>query len=387
MQEITYSSYREYKQAVTAELYKEAEGFVRIGYLLKVARDTDILKESGYTTVFDFAAAEYNLTKDVVSRWIGINDRFSKGGYSMELDDRFGAFGPTKLGEMLTLPDAVIDVIPETVTRDDIRDLKKEIKKEQAISDLEVLAEKNEIMQAEEDSGNTSGEKSLFLQLLLIWLHQTSPNTDRFERVRLIKPVNINTILDVLAPSGKDMFTVRLPGAGSYIISIRGKDYPIGILNMRNNERTNVEWQEAIYDIEQFQRPIMGMDVYTAWEMVYDEDIFPADALGPEEQTIAEPDTSENEVNVVKSESCTVSEENAATTVRPTAVNEAETEVAPAQQEMEKEKKPKPLMNEELPEQQLHIYTVQFRCTAGEYKQMKTWAGNRSIKFKKIGER
>lgn len=369
MQEITYSSYQEYKQAVTTELYREAEGFVRIGYLLKVARDTDILRESGYTTVYEFAAAEYNLTKDVVSRWIGINDRFSKNGYSMELDDRFGAFGPTKLGEMLTLPDAVIDVIPETATRDDIRDLKKEIKKEQAISDLEVLAEKNEIMQAERGSEHTPEEKSLFLQLLLIWLHQTSPNTDRFERVRSIKPVNINTILDVLAPSGKEMFTVRLPGAGSFIISIRGKDYPISILNMRNNEPTRIEWQEAILDIEKFQRPIMGMDVYTAWEMVYGEDIFPADAPEPEEQP--------------QNESSVVSEKKTAAVKEPLAMNIAK--VAPAQQEAEK--KTKPLMNEELPEQQLHVYTVQFRCTAGEYKQMRTWAGNRNIKFKKLGER
>ena len=44
-------TYQEYKAELDGELQRTAEGFVRIGYLLKVARDTNILKESGYTNV------------------------------------------------------------------------------------------------------------------------------------------------------------------------------------------------------------------------------------------------------------------------------------------------------------------------------------------------
>ena len=40
-------TYQEFKKAFDAELYNQAEGFVRTGYLLKKARDTDILRESG----------------------------------------------------------------------------------------------------------------------------------------------------------------------------------------------------------------------------------------------------------------------------------------------------------------------------------------------------
>ena len=68
--------YGTFKQALGTELKVVANGFVRIGYLLKVARDTDILRESGYKTVAEFAQAEYGLTKDVVSRYIAINDRW-----------------------------------------------------------------------------------------------------------------------------------------------------------------------------------------------------------------------------------------------------------------------------------------------------------------------
>ena len=36
---VTFNSYGEYKTQLDAELQKTAEGFVRIGYLLKVARE------------------------------------------------------------------------------------------------------------------------------------------------------------------------------------------------------------------------------------------------------------------------------------------------------------------------------------------------------------
>ena len=63
-------TYQEYKAELDGELQRTAEGFVRIGYLLKVARDTNILKESGYTNVTEFAKAEYGIDKTQVSRLI-----------------------------------------------------------------------------------------------------------------------------------------------------------------------------------------------------------------------------------------------------------------------------------------------------------------------------
>ena len=83
MNEITYQkSYQEYKEELKTELNRTVESFVRIGYLLKVARDTDILKQSEYDNVVDFAKAEYGIDKTQVSRFIHINDKFSEGGYA-----------------------------------------------------------------------------------------------------------------------------------------------------------------------------------------------------------------------------------------------------------------------------------------------------------------
>ena len=75
-------TYQEFKAATDREVYNQAEGFVRLGYLLRRAEDTEILAESGYKSVVEFARAEYGLTETYVSRYININKRYSEGGYS-----------------------------------------------------------------------------------------------------------------------------------------------------------------------------------------------------------------------------------------------------------------------------------------------------------------
>ncbi len=47
---ITYTDYTAYKQDLRSELERAAEAFVRIGYMLKVARDTRILEGSDMQT-------------------------------------------------------------------------------------------------------------------------------------------------------------------------------------------------------------------------------------------------------------------------------------------------------------------------------------------------
>ena len=135
------ATYGDFKRELDKTFTGISEGFVRAGYLLKQARDTDILKESGYKSVTEFAAAEYNLTETYVSRFIAINDRYSEGGYSDRLQERYQGYGMTKLAEMLTLPEQLADAIPPELSREEIRDVKREIAEEKKITDLEVMLE------------------------------------------------------------------------------------------------------------------------------------------------------------------------------------------------------------------------------------------------------
>ena len=134
-------TYREYKAELDNELAKTAEGFVRIGYLLKVARDTDILRESGYSTVTDFAKAEYGIDKTQVSRFIRINDKFSEGGYSDHLLPQYQGFGYAKLSLMMLIPDEINEELTPNYSKSEIQAIKEEVEAEEKISDIEVMLE------------------------------------------------------------------------------------------------------------------------------------------------------------------------------------------------------------------------------------------------------
>ena len=137
----TITDYKGFKAALDTELNQTAESFVRIGYLLKQARDTNILAESGYKSVVDFAQAEYNIDKTQVSRFIHINDKFSEGGYSDHLLPQYQGFGYSKLTLMLALPDAVNEALTPDYSKSEINEIKQEVEKEEAITPLEVMME------------------------------------------------------------------------------------------------------------------------------------------------------------------------------------------------------------------------------------------------------
>lgn len=57
---INYNGYEEFKQAVNRVLNRTVEDFVLTGYLLKQARDTDILQGSGYADEKDLPGTNTN---------------------------------------------------------------------------------------------------------------------------------------------------------------------------------------------------------------------------------------------------------------------------------------------------------------------------------------
>lgn len=261
-------TYGEYKQMLDEELQKAAEGFVRIGYLLKVARDTDVLKESGYCTVAEFAQAEYGLTKDVVSRYIRINDRYSEDGYSEKLLEKYSKYGYGKLADMLTLPDEVVEEIPETATRNEIQAIAKEIKEEKQITDIEVMME-----------GEKEGQQDLENNMQKA-MHQFGYENKEIY-VKLWDAVNktvyrgtydivIEKILDAIAPSGVAMPMVRVQGVGKLMIAIKGSENDVELLNIRTNEKESYTWEKIIRILESLCDS--QIEPKKAWEKLYGEE-------------------------------------------------------------------------------------------------------------------
>ena len=134
-------SYSQFKLELDHELNKAAQGFVRIGYLLKQARDTDVLKDSPYQNVVDFAKAEYNLDKTTVSRFISIHDRFGDPNDPEQLREKYRKFGVKKLAMMLTLPDGLNEALTDDYTATEIQTIKDEVDEEKKITPIEVMTE------------------------------------------------------------------------------------------------------------------------------------------------------------------------------------------------------------------------------------------------------
>ena len=245
--------FQAFQEAMDHEIKEASEGFVRIGYLLKVARDTDILHESGFKSVAEFASSRYGLTADIVSRYIAINDRFSEGGYSDRLADRYQVFGVTKLAEMLTLPDEIIAAVPVQATRQEIREIKAEIAEEMQKTDIEVMLEEPE------------KKLETLAQQVLYQYFDKMP--ERYPKVftAVYQPDAEEELLEALAPTGTGMAMVRVEGRGKLMFSIDGRE--ISIVNVRSQIRTEYTPKELLLEV----RALCPIDKTPeqAWQSLY----------------------------------------------------------------------------------------------------------------------
>lgn len=232
-------TYQEYKKELDAVLTRTAEDFVQIGYLLKVARDTNVLAESGYATVTDFARAEYGIDKTQVSRFISINDRFSEDGYSDHLLPSYKGFGYAKLTLMLQIPDEINEALPPTLSKAEIQDIKDEVDAESKVTDIEVEIERAEAAAVTDKpmlppEGSPlyrnfwqlgKEQEDLFRKLWMVcFLHTAFGNRNNAE------------IMDTLIPQGDAVYTVRIPGERRTQIIVNSDGATI--VNLKTMERS-----------------------------------------------------------------------------------------------------------------------------------------------------
>lgn len=298
-------TYQEYKQELDAVLTRTAEDFVQIGYLLKVARDTNILAESGYATVTDFAKAEYGIDKTQVSRFISINDRFSEDGYSDHLLTSYKGFGYAKLTLMLQIPDEINEVLPPTLSKAEIQDIKDEVDAESKVTDIEVEIEKAEAaavtdkpMLPPEGSPLERNlwqlgkeQEDLFRKLWMVCFMETaSGNRNNAE------------IIDVLIPQGDAVYTVRIPGERRTQIIVNSDGATI--VNLKTLERSKYTEDQICLAVRSLVDG--GSSPEEQYKMLYGED------LTPEEPEIApvQPDETPKEKKPEKRKESRVTKAN-----------------------------------------------------------------------------
>lgn len=261
MDEIIYNkTYAEYKQELDMELSKTAESFVRIGYLLKVARDTDILMESGYKNMAEFAHAEYGLSDTYVSRFIKINDKFSDGGYSDHLLPEYQGFGYAKLALMLQLPEAINEELTPKYSKSEIQAIKDEVDKENKVTDIERALEGTE-------------EKPLIEQIIYN-IGKEHPDLYLKMSQRIINEVcTQEDIAECMAPQGVATYTTRIRGIGSVMLMLDEDECHIVVT--RTGEKEDTTWGDIGYQ----WKKIYGNK--EKWEEIYGEKFPEKEEIAP----------------------------------------------------------------------------------------------------------
>lgn len=259
-------SYQEYKESLDADFQEAAERFVIIGYKLKVARDTNILQESGYKDVNEFAQAEYNLDKSQVSRFIRINHRFSENGYSKRLKQEYRNLGYTKLALMLHLPDEINEELTAGYSKAEIQAIKEEFDEERKVTDLEVMMEeKDERQQACGIFGKVLYQIGKDNPEMYLGIYDAVCNTVYDGTSR---PV-VEKLMDALAPSGEAIISARVPGEGRKMLSIKGEDKDPVVVDVRSGEKVSCTWDDLISEIETLCP--YAENERKAWEILYEE--------------------------------------------------------------------------------------------------------------------
>lgn len=331
--------YSDLKNAVDKAMAQAVENFVLIGYLLRKAKEEpELLLGSGYSDYKEFAQSEYGLEESQVSRFISINERYGDGA---QLLPQFRGYGQSKLAEMLTLPAAVAEELPKDITRQEIRDLKKEIAEENKVSELELHVERAEHPNVD-----------IWREFLKDWMHR---NPQKYLEIDIDD--EYETLLMNCA------LTARVPGEGKFMMT--EKDREITLTNLRTSEKQKLPAEE----VEDIIDEINSNNLFTvaAWQEIFGED-FPR--IAPAQ----EPSDKENKPK---------SEENEAETTENKEIEETETvadkENKPIVEKIEPKAEdilpPKETQTEEAPKaaEPQHVSNAQILAAAGEDEGPDEW--------------
>lgn len=264
---INYNGYEEFKQAVNRVLNRTVEDFVLTGYLLKQARDTDILKDSGYNDVNEFAWGEYKLDASQVSRYIRVNDKFSEGGYSPKLQEQYQGFGYAKLALMLTLPEEVVEELTPAYSKTEIQAVKEEIEEEEKITDIEVILEGQK--EEQKDLGN--------LEKALHQIFRDEPELYKTMHETVRTTCGTKYLQEVLAPDGDKIYSTRIQGIGRIMLYMHeSKDITLHMV--RSGDKEFYSWDDALSYCTMITD---SEDAEKTWEEVYGEEFPKKEEIAP----------------------------------------------------------------------------------------------------------
>lgn len=237
--QITLQDWMEWKEDIRNRLQETAENFVIIGYRLKQIRDSKMY-EKEYSSLSAFALQEYGLSKDVVSRFIKINDRFSVDGNSMELKEEYRGYGYSKLQEMLSLSaEEEKEVSPEMTVKEirQIKDSRNLEPEEEAEENGKTLSRVGE--DKTEEPEETQAAAGIKEKVATSQPSKEGPDDDWSERKPGQKPIELPSKDAIYREkAGKTLLQEITEGSRRYLIKKMKHNYRVGnMLILQEHEK------------------------------------------------------------------------------------------------------------------------------------------------------
>lgn len=108
---------------IRSNLQSAVRSVIATGFYLKHIRDNELYLEAGYKNINEYAMDRFGLSASATSRYITRNTRFSRGGNSPLIDDRFKDFSKSQLQEMLGISDEQLEQVTPDMTVREIRSM------------------------------------------------------------------------------------------------------------------------------------------------------------------------------------------------------------------------------------------------------------------------
>lgn len=240
--QITLDEWTAWKEEIRQKLAETAQNFVYIGYRLKQIRDSGMY--GGAADVFEFAQNEYGLGKSTVSRFIAINEKYSKDGNSLELKDEYKGFSSSKLSEMLTLPDSECELITEKTTIKDIRELKN-----------------FDRQQVSEDTAKMEGDSPLRIVIIDYFKDKRD---DLNDILRLIYDGMVRDAAELMNPSG-----IGTHSKGICFLFMYEYDKGIKYKLLTEQQPRSMDWPDFLHEVFAVYEAIWEGGERDVWSMYY----------------------------------------------------------------------------------------------------------------------
>ena len=241
--------YRSAKEEIKIGLTGIVKSFVKVGWLLWRINRSEAFRQDGYSTIAEFAKAEYDMTPSGVSRFIDVYEKYSVEGDTPELKEKYREYNFSQLTEMLQIPEESRQMFLPEAKRESIRDFKAYAKENENSPDALL----NWMKEPEDEEGKA----------IIEFFRADKDRMDAFFGSRAFSEGNVKELAEILNPSGNTHFRHK-----TVFMMFYGYDKGI-MVNLFGESPRSVKWEEFINRVKDLFEA--GGEEKVTWERCFGE--------------------------------------------------------------------------------------------------------------------